>query len=52
MKTSRPPKVVWFVSLGLAILGALGWLGLLAVPYGFWLVAIAYVLLAGTTIAS
>jgi hypothetical protein len=49
LKTTRPPKVVWWVALVLACLGALGGLGLLAVPYGFWLVLVAYVLLAATT---
>jgi hypothetical protein len=49
VKTSRPPKVVWWISVVLAALGVLGGLGIVVVPYGFWLLVIAYVLLAGTT---
>jgi len=48
MKLTPPTKNVFYVSVVLAVLGLIaqfGVLGFLA-PYAFWLVVVAYVLLA------
>jgi hypothetical protein len=47
---SPPPKVVWIVAAVLALLALLGALGVAGVPRPFWLVFLAWVLLAGTTL--
>jgi len=45
MKLSAPKKLVWFISVVLAVLGVV--LSLLGVfsPYNFWIVVVAWVLL-------
>ena len=50
MKMAAPPKVVWLVAAGLALLALLGALGLVVVPRPFWLVFLGYLLLAATTL--
>lgn len=50
MRMSPPPKVVWLVAAALALLGLLGVLGVAVIPSPFWLVFLAWVLLAATTL--
>jgi hypothetical protein len=49
---SQPSKVIWLVAAGLALLGLLGAVGVALVVRPFWLVFLAYVLLAATTLRS
>lgn len=50
MKTQAPKFITWLISLILAALGLLIHLGIITTPvlapYGFWLVAVAFILLA------
>jgi hypothetical protein len=48
MKTSPPKVVTWWISVVLAVLGALGALGVIAALSGFgvWLLIIGFALLA------
>ena len=48
MRLSAPTKPVWLIAIILGVLGILGQFVDVAVitPYSFWLVAIAFVLLA------
>jgi hypothetical protein len=50
MRMSPPPRVVWLVAAALAVLGLLGALGVVVVVRPFWLVFLAWVLLAATTL--
>jgi hypothetical protein len=50
MRMSPPPKVVWLIAAVLALVGLLGALGVAVVPRPFWLVLLAWVLLAATTL--
>ncbi len=46
MKLNAPTKVVFFVSLALALLSLLGQFGVLSFLPGFWLALAAYAVLA------
>ena len=50
MKTQAPKSIVWLISVILAALGILLYLRIISIPvlapYDFWLVAVAFVLLA------
>lgn len=50
MKTQAPKSIVWIISVILAALGILLYLRIITIPvlapYDFWLVAVAFVLLA------
>jgi len=50
VKMRAPKSSTWFISVILAILGILLYLGIikipLLVPYNFWIVAVAFILLA------
>ena len=50
MKTQAPKSITWIISVVLAALGVLLYLRILSVPvlapYSFWLVAVAFILLA------
>ena len=50
MKTQAPKSIVWLISVILAALGILLYLRIITIPvlapYDFWLVAVAFVLLA------
>ena len=50
MKTQAPKSIVWIISVILAALGILLYLRIISIPvlapYDFWLVAVAFVLLA------
>lgn len=50
MKTQAPKSITWIVSVILAALGILLYLRIITIPvlapYDFWLVAVAFVLLA------
>jgi hypothetical protein len=45
MKLSAPKKLVWLISLVLAVLGVVFSLAGILQPYNFWIVVVAYVLL-------
>lgn len=50
MKTQAPKSIVWLISVILAALGILLYLRIITIPvlapYDFWLVAVAFILLA------
>jgi len=50
VKTQAPKSITWLISVILAALGILFYLGIIKIPvlapYDFWLVAVAFVLLA------
>jgi hypothetical protein len=50
VKTQAPKSIVWLISVILAALGILLYLRIISIPvlapYDFWLVAVAFVLLA------
>jgi len=50
MKTQAPKSIIWLISVILAALGILLYLRIITIPvlapYDFWLVAVAFVLLA------
>ncbi|MBN2395960.1 MAG: hypothetical protein JXC36_05815 [Candidatus Atribacteria bacterium] len=50
MKTQAPKSITWFASVILAALGILLYLRIISIPvlapYSFWLVAVAFILLA------
>ena len=50
MKTQAPKSIIWLISVILAALGMLLYLRIIRVPvlapYDFWLVAVAFILLA------
>jgi len=50
VKTQAPKSIVWLISVILAALGILLYLRIITIPvlapYDFWLVAVAFVLLA------
>jgi len=50
VKTQAPKSIVWIISVILAALGILLYLRIISIPvlapYDFWLVAVAFVLLA------
>jgi len=50
VKTQAPKSITWLISVILAALGILLYLGIIKIPvlapYDFWLVAVAFVLLA------
>ena len=53
MKLSSPKKLTWWIAVVLGVLGILLHLGAFAIAglsgYGFWLVAVAFVLLVLAT---
>ena len=50
MKTQAPKSITWIISVILAVLGILLYLRIITIPvlapYDFWLVAVAFILLA------
>lgn len=52
MKLSAPKNITFYIALIIAVLGLLGKFGVLAflAPYAFWLVLVAFVLLALATL--
>lgn len=50
MKTQAPKSITWLISVILAALGILLYLRIITIPvlapYDFWLVAVAFILLA------
>ena len=50
MKTQAPKSIIWLISVILAALGILLYLRIITIPvlapYDFWLVAVAFILLA------
>ena len=49
MRTSAPNKTVWLIAVVIGGLGLLAGLGILPIPYSFWLVTAAFLLLAIAT---
>jgi len=45
MKLSAPKKIVWLISLVLAVLGVVFSFAGILTDYNFWIVVVAYVLL-------
>ena len=52
MKLTAPKQITWWIALIIAILGLLGHFGIVATlaGYAFWLVLIAYAVLAVATL--
>jgi hypothetical protein len=50
VKTQAPKSITWLISVILAVLGILLYLRIITIPvlapYDFWLVAVAFILLA------
>ena len=51
MKLTAPKQVTWWIALVVAVVGLLGQFGVLPLAgFGFWLVLIAYALMAVATL--
>lgn len=51
MKLSAPTQAVWLIAVILGVIGLLAYVGVIppAAPYAFWLIAIAFIMLALAT---